>query len=275
MFQFSLNNEQFRKYINILGIQQKVPSLDYLKEMVTAHLTKIPFENVSKIYYHKTSGLRGLLDLDLYLEGIEKYNFGGTCYANNYYLYLLLKYIGYDVKLCGADMKNPDVHIVSVVKLGEKEYIVDCGFGAPFTEPMPRDLEQDYILEKVGVKYVIKPQDGKHFSRLVIYQNGDAKEGYIVKPEPRTISYFEQVINRSFDKEAVFLNALLLARFFPDSSIIIRNMKLSECRGTNVRTYDIKSRGQLAYLITEKFNIPGQIVKPVLEELPHLRDVWD
>ena len=120
------NETLFDRYLNILGVSRKEPSITALYEIVTAHLTKVPFENISKLLYKK-QGLKNIPDLSVYLDGIEKFNFGGTCYSNNYYLYLLLKYVGYDLKLCGADMKNPDVHIVSMLKIGGRDFIVDCG----------------------------------------------------------------------------------------------------------------------------------------------------
>ena len=52
--------------------------------------------------------------------------------------YLLLKDLGYDVKFVGGSVfhpvtgqpGNPNEHVLSVVTLDEKAYIVDVGFGA-------------------------------------------------------------------------------------------------------------------------------------------------
>ena len=69
--------------------------------------------------------------LDQFLADIENYHFGGTCYTNNYFLKLLLSYLGYDVKLCGADMNRPDVHVVNIVRIEGREFIVDVEYAAP------------------------------------------------------------------------------------------------------------------------------------------------
>jgi arylamine N-acetyltransferase len=66
-------------------------------------MLRIPFENISKIYYKHKFGMTYMPDINLYLNGFEKNNFGGTCYSNNYYLYLLLSYLGSDAKLCGVE----------------------------------------------------------------------------------------------------------------------------------------------------------------------------
>jgi len=104
-----------RQYLSLLGVSRRPPSFHALRELVAAHVTRIPFENISKLHYHRHLGLHELPPLPLYLEGIERYHFGGTCYPNNFYLYSLLASLDYEVKLCGADMTNPDVHIVIMV----------------------------------------------------------------------------------------------------------------------------------------------------------------
>ncbi|PLX13441.1 MAG: hypothetical protein C0597_11750, partial [Marinilabiliales bacterium] len=107
----------FLKYLKLLGLRKQNPGFEYLREIVHAQISKIPFENLSKLLYKKRINLNGLIDFELYLEGIEKYNFGGTCYTNNFYFNQLLEWLGFEVKLCGADMKEPNVHLVNIVKL--------------------------------------------------------------------------------------------------------------------------------------------------------------
>ena len=48
-------------------------------------------------------------------------------------------------------MKDPDVHIISMVKVDGKEYIVDGGYAAPFLMPLPRDLKEDLVI-KSGIE---------------------------------------------------------------------------------------------------------------------------
>ncbi len=143
----------------------------------------IPFENISKLYNRKHLGLAGLPSLQLYLDGIERYHFGGTCYANNFHFYSLLSTLGYSVKLCAADMTNPDVHMVIMVNVDGREYLVDGGYGAPFLSPMPRDLANDYVVELGRDRYVLKTQDDHGRSRLELYRDGQQKHGYVAKPE--------------------------------------------------------------------------------------------
>ena len=116
--------------------------------------------------------------LGLFLDGIERFNFGGTCYPNNYYFYQLLANLGYQTKLCGADMSNPDVHLVSMVTLEKREYLVDVGYAAPFIAPMPRDLATDYVVVLGRDRYVLKPQDARGRSRMDL--RGGQLEGILL-----------------------------------------------------------------------------------------------
>ncbi len=48
-----------------------------MSRLVRAHLERVPFEDLSKLCYLRTRSLRGIPDLELYLDGIERDHFGG------------------------------------------------------------------------------------------------------------------------------------------------------------------------------------------------------
>jgi arylamine N-acetyltransferase len=269
------NDKLFQRYLTALGVSFREPGLDALQELTATHLTRVPFENVSKLYYKKHNSLRGLPSLELYLDGIENYNFGGTCYTNNYYLNLLLKYIGYDVKLCGAGMTNPDVHIVNIVTLEGREYLVDVGYAAPLLKPLPRDLDQDQVVALGRDRYVLKPQDEQNRSRVEMYRDNELIHGYTAKPTPRPIQYFDEVIAGSFSEGATFMNALLLVRFNVDRSVAIYNYNLIESNGPDYRIVALADKDELVRTIVDRFAMPSNMVKDVLADMAHLSgDAW-
>ncbi len=270
----ALEDDLIRRYLAALCIERRRPSTEALAELVAAHVTRVPFENVSKLYYRKRLGLAGLVPIELFLEGIERCHFGGTCYANNFHFYRLLASLGYEVKLCGADMSNPDVHIVTVVTVGGREFLVDSGYGAPFLAPLPRDLGTDYIVALGRDRYVLKPQDSEGRSRLELYRDGIGKHGYVVKPAPRKIEDFAGVIAHSFRPSATFLNSVLLARFYPGRSLVIHNLSVIDSRGSASTVRPLRDRGELVAAVEEHFGIPGDIVREVVADLPTLQDAW-
>jgi arylamine N-acetyltransferase len=270
----SLPAALFERYLSILGIQRRLPGMEALRELVAAQMMRVPFENISKLYYRKHNHPHSLQSLEMYLDGIDQHNFGGTCYANNYYLHLLLVHLGYQVKLCGADMNNPDVHLVNMVTVDGHEYIVDVGYAAPFLKPLPRDLKEDYEIRLGNERYLLKPQDGKGRSCLEQYRDGELRHGYTVKPVPRQIGFFADVIAHSFTDDATFMNALLLVRFFPDSSVMINNLTLIKSRGSKSEIIKLADRNELIGMIEKHFSISRNIVTEAVAEIDEMGDAW-
>ena len=264
----------FDRFLGLLRCKRRNPGAAALTELISSLLYRVPFENVSKVYRLKRDGLRGLPGIERYLDGIERYSFGGTCYSNNYYLHLLLTHLGYDVSLCGADMNNPDVHIVNFVSVEGREYLIDVGYGAPFTEPLPRDLPHDYEIKLGADRYVLKPPDDHGRSRLEFYKDGEYKHGYTAKPIERTIEHFEPAITQSYRPEATFLNSLLIVRFFRDRMLRLHNLTLFDYSTRAACSRHLADREHLPAAVHEHFGIPSEIVAEVLATLGPLGDAW-
>lgn len=269
------NSTIFEKFLQLLGIDRREPGCGALAELVSAYVMRIPFENVSKLYYLKRDGLRGPPDLGKYLSGIERYNFGGTCYTNNYYFHLLLSDLGYDVSLCGADMANPDVHLVNVVRVNSREFIVDAGYAAPFMDPLPCDLQQDYVIELGRDRYVLEPRDSEGRSRMLLHHDGHPKHGYIVNPVPRRIDHFAEVIADSYRDSATFMNSILLTRFFRNKSIRIHNLSVTRSEGSEYNIENLENRDELPDVIEELFGIPREIAGEAVASLGDFGDAWN
>jgi arylamine N-acetyltransferase len=235
---------------------------------------RVPFENVSKLHRYRRDGFRGVPDLSEFLDGIEHFNLGGTCYPNNYSLHRLLHTLGYEVALCGADMTHPDVHLVNIVRVDGREHLVDGGYGSPFFAPLPRDLEHDHEIEFGRERYLLKPQDADGRSRLEFYRDGIHSHGYVVNPAPRVIEEFESVIQESFSASATFMNALVIVRFAPGRSVQLHNLTLTETEGPTVRSARIATAAELPGVIEERFGIPGAITRVALAGLQLSQDPW-
>jgi len=261
----------FDRYLNLIGVNRSRPSWDGLTELTSAHLIRIPFENVSKIYRARIRRIKGIPDLKEYLDGIERYNFGGTCFTNNYYLHLLLFNLGYQVRLCGANISVngalPNGHMVNVVSIDGREAIADVGYGAPFWRPLPRDRTADVEQQLGSERYVLKPRDSEGRSQIEIYRENQLVHGYILNPDPKRFLDFADVIARSYEDGAPFLNRLLLVRFFDDWALVLRNNKLTEMRPYDSVGRHLQTRDDVAEIVVNKFGIPARITSTVLESL--------
>lgn len=249
----------YDRYLQNLDVRNKKVSFDSLGELITAHLARIPFENISKLYYFKREGRIYFPGPHRYLDGIEKYHFGGTCYANNYYFNLLLKYLGYDIRLCGADMSEPDVHIVNMVNLDGREYLVDVGYAAPFYGPLPRDPDSDHEISLGKMKYIVKPRDAEDKTRVERYYDGELLHGYTAKTVEREIGFFAPAIEDSFSESSTFMNNILLVSYGQNSCIRLENLKLITANGSSETVKMLGNAGEAAQKIEELFGIPEEI----------------
>jgi len=263
-----------RRYLGLLGISPADPGMEFLRRLVRAHATRVPFENISKLWYARTPGYTGLPGIERFLDGIERYRFGGTCYANNYYLYLLLAALGFDARLCGADMSRSDVHVVTMVRLPEGEFLVDGGYAAPFLDPLPLGAAAPVEVSLGSERYILRPRDARGRSRLDLYRDGVLTHGYTAKPEPRDISEFTGVIADSFRPGATFMNAIVIARFYDDRSVVLHNRTLLVSRGASVARRDLGDRAGVIAAIEEHFGIPAEVAGQALPDTERLDDPW-
>lgn len=266
-------NILFSKYLTLLGIATATPTYELLCKLVKAHLFIVPFENISKLLFKKQGAIY-IPNLNTFLEGIEKHSFGGTCYTNNYYLNLLLKHLGFNVKLCGADMKNPDVHLINIVTIDNREFIVDVGYAAPFLQPLPRDLGTDFIITFSEEKYIVRPIDENGKTLVAQYSGNKLQHWYTAKPQPRTIEEFRKVIEDSYAEDATFMNAIRVVRFTENGSVSLRNYSLTETNGENVTTTKL-NREEIPGFVCKKFGIPEQLVKEALESIKEIQEIYD
>jgi arylamine N-acetyltransferase len=226
------------------------------------------------LYYLKTKNLKGIPDLDDYLYGIENFRFGGTCYSNNHYLNLLLKDLGFEVKLCGADMNAPNVHIVNIVSFGDEEYLVDVGYAAPFTDPVPINESETQSVKLGGDEYLIYPKDKDGSFRLSMFRDKVEKHGYTVNPKPCLIDDFSEVISDSFRPGATFMNCLLMVNFKAQSSFALHNYLMTESRTDTVKRQSISSKSRLFGAIRTYFGTPVSVSKIALDDIVLDRDAW-
>ena len=109
---------------------------------------------------------------------------------------------------------------------------------------------------------------------MELHRDGSLKHGYLATSKPRQIHEFEPIILDSFRENSTFMNALLLARFFPKRSIVIHNRSLMESQGTASNIRIMANQGELVHMIHKKFGIPRELVQEVLDGMELCDDAW-
>jgi len=244
-----------RRYLEILEVDVGSASLPALRCLVRAQVHKVPFENISKLYYWKARGFRGVPSLEVYLDGIEYHGFGGTCYSNNPHFHGLLRALGFEARLYGADMSQPDVHTAISVRLDGRRYHIDTGYAAPFDRPLPQDNDADAEIRLGNERWVLGPADAAGRWQMEHHRDGRLIHGYTVKPSERVPSFFAPAIADSFRPHSTFMKTLRLVRFGDGWSLGIQDYCVIRSTRAGHEIERLDDRNELIAVIADTFGI--------------------
>lgn len=238
----------------MLGIQRFPAGLEGLRAVVRAHLLRAPFENVSKLLLIAREGHGRFFSLSEYLEGIEKRDLGGTCYSANPYLASLLRALGYETDLLGADMgTRQDTHTCLRVRLDSVPYHVDVGYGGPFRDPIRLD-RLPFELVEGAQRYVLESRGDAQ--EMAVFSGEQRVHGYIVHDPPRPLEFFSGSMRNSFAPTATFLNCLRICRFFEDHSVMLLDRTLSIHRGATTTKAELSRPAAWEAAFTTHLHMP-------------------
>lgn len=255
-----LNTGDIRRYLAVLGLEREPPGVAALRRLVRAKLLRVPFETVSKLWYLQRYGLRDVPPIDLYLDGLRRHRFGGTCYSNNLHFWRLLRALGYDATLCAADMESgPDVHAAIAVAAGGHEWLVDAGHAAPLLAPLRLDLDRPQEVRWGESRWVLRPRDRWGRSASEVWHRGKRVSGYTLKPGQVPPERFDAVVRASFRAQATFMNAVLLVRYFPRRLVRILNLEVTHATRTRAHTVALADRAAFAAAVECEIGIPARI----------------
>jgi len=145
------------RYLGLLHLERREPSLAALTEITRAHVEKVPFESISSILRRSETphGPVPPLDSEQILETWIARRGGGVCFEVTLMLDRLLRALGYSTFPVLARIGFPGSHQANLVELDGRHYLVDAGNGAPFSEPIP--LEQTVEIRRAGLAYRFRP----------------------------------------------------------------------------------------------------------------------
>jgi arylamine N-acetyltransferase len=268
-----MTEDQTARYLALLDVHQQDPSLASLTELVTAHLARVPFENVSKLIRHARGMEPVLVPLDEFLDGIERSSLGGTCYPCAGHFNALVRQLGYDAWLCGGAMDQPDVHLINVVALDGREFLVDVGYAAPFFAPLHMDSRVPQAATCGRDVYLLHPREDDGSSRIEHRRDGEVIHGYVIDPTPRDIGHFAPVIADSYRPEDGFLNRLHIVRHRNRRSVMLNDFKLTIVDGEGVRSRALADEEAVVEAVEEMFGIPAPVTREAVAALAG-RGAW-
>lgn len=260
--------EPYSRYLRLLGFDRAPLGLEGLRQLVREQVIRVPFENISKLLLIAREGKGRVTTLAEYLDGLERYDLGGTCYTANPFFAELLREVGYDADLLGCDMSHANVHTAIRVRVDGNEYHVDAGYGGPFYEPLPL-AGLPHEMSNGPYRYVLdRGGDGR--LALNVFQGGERIHGYAVNETPRRLDFFNDIILDSFAPAATFMTRLCVFRYFDDSSVESKNSVVTCHRGSESREIRVGSTKQMREVFNDEFRMGRCPVEKAVETLEKL-----
>ncbi|MBV9747085.1 MAG: arylamine N-acetyltransferase [Acidobacteriia bacterium] len=240
--------------MRVLGIEAFPSGIEGLRALARAHLYRAPFENISKLLLFSREKRGRFFSLGEFLEGIEKQDLGGTCYSLNPYLATLLRALGYETDLLGADMPpRLNTHTCLRVRVHTVAYHVDVGYGAPFREPVRLDRLPFELIEGAN-RYVLERRGER--LEMSVFAGQQRVHGYSVNDSPRSQEFFAGPMQDSFAPTATFLNCIRICSFFEDRSAVLLNRTLSIYRGGNTAERELNNIAEWQAALASELRMP-------------------
>jgi arylamine N-acetyltransferase len=250
-----MDSHYLARYLRLLGVEGPVSGLSGLERIVMAHVCRVPFENVSKLLLIGREGMGRPTRLGEFLDGMEHRDLGGTCYSNNPFLVELLRALGYDADLLGADMSAPNVHTVIRVRLDSAEWHVDAGYGGPFWRPVRLD-QLPKTVASGELRFVFHRSAEDHVEMSLM--RGESRlHGYMAHGPARSFDFFHPIILRSFEPGQHFMTNLRVIRHFEDRRAAeLLNSTLTLHRDGESRVLELRERAELRSAVANELAMP-------------------
>jgi N-hydroxyarylamine O-acetyltransferase len=255
-------------YLQHLQLPVKTPSFSYLSEICTAHLTKIPFENISKLLLYKKG--KYIPEPEEFVEQIIHQDLGGTCYAINRTLFLLLQELGFECRFANLGKVHMAI-LVRVPDCPEEWLYVDCGSAAPFFRPVRFETDPDNVSAFGGDESrIVEEEPGVYAFRRYI-DGKPSKTVWTFEPsQTYTLEDFLPAIQQSFQPGKTFMKMLRCQLWQLDRG---RSLNLSNHTFT-IRTQDgkvekqkLSSVKEIREVMEEEFGLPKMPVEEAIEVL--------
>ncbi|KAK7736507.1 hypothetical protein SLS53_006937 [Cytospora paraplurivora] len=134
----------YLQHINYPRSRHPADPVQFLTELEKHHLCRVPFDSVALHYSpHRLLSL----DPDDLFQKIVVNSRGGYCMEVNTLFATVLRSLGFELYSAGARVKHERWnHMVNLVTIDGKKYLVDVGFGAREpTEPVPLVRGYEFI----------------------------------------------------------------------------------------------------------------------------------
>ena len=252
----------FDDYLDRLGVERAVPSVDHLFRLHRAHVERVPYET-TWMFLEETRGVDQRASIDL----IARQGRGGYCFHLNGAFAALLEHLGYGVTLHlggvhhpepdAADLANHLVLIVENLPTADNPsgvWYVDAGLGDGLYEPMPlvagaaNQPPAEFVLAEVddGVgHWRLTPDDGAGIDAMSFHRDPTIIEAFAARHEVLSTS-----------PESGFRKMVTVQRRSDDGTIVLRGRVITHRTPTGVEREVLATRDEWFGALATRFQLP-------------------
>ena len=261
----SPQDELYRRYLGILGWVGD-PGLH---ELVSSHLIKVPYENVTQLIASAGAGASSELQpIGAFLDGIAERDLGGGDFTIPIHFASLLQFLDYEVELLGADVGGvPRSHAVCRVRFEDTHSLVDIGYGAPFYQPISLSALPQVILHGDFQFAVDRHVAGAGAVEVATLRNGNKVQSYVAKPPALAADGFAFSVQRAADPSHRSLRTLRISRFFASRVLEIYDNNLVTTHHNITTVTPIRDIEEMEAIVRDQLQLTRLPVREAVEVL--------
>lgn len=257
-------DDLFRRYLGILGWVGD-PGLH---ELVSSHLIKVPFENVSLLLATDPAAAGTLPAIEAFLDRIAEQDLGGTGFPIALHFVELLRWLDYDVELMAADVAGvPRSHAVIRVKLEDNTYLIDVGYAAPFYEPIALDALPLRVPHGDYTFVVDRHVSGNASVEVGTYRGNTRVQTYVAKPPALGPEGFVTGIQRAAEPSTKLMRSLQISRFFASRVLEIIDNTLVSTHHNITTVTPLASVEEMEAAVRDHLQLPRVPVRDAVDAL--------
>lgn len=246
---------EIQKYLERIEVNTDIDvNLSTLRRIHRQHLLTVPFENLD---IHLYNNLR--VDFDSLYNKIVNKKRGGICYELNWLLYFLLKNMAFNVRVLGGKVIEQNGtyfdHMLLIVELHSKEYLVDVGYGDNFLEPL--EFHTGIVQKDNKGLFKLTQIDNTHFELKKFSEEiNEFKTEYTFKNEVKKINDFQNRIDYfTHSEESIFKKNFFCSLEKENGRLSLKQDKFLLTQDGTKTTKQISSSIEYIEYLRDSFNI--------------------
>lgn len=217
----------FSKLRQQIGISSSEQSLEELTKILSYFADHIPFENLDVLYKNSEKITPDFLFAKLVAE-----KRGGLCYEVNPLICLFLQDLGYDAEIVQGTVltengwATEETHVIVIVNLHGKQYVVDNGFGSNIAR-RPVEINGKPVTASAGCFRVVERVSEKGSVAYEKWENEKwtLKYAFHLKPIAwEELDRIKRVITES--EQSAFNKQLLISQCLSDKTYSINESRM-------------------------------------------------